>query len=137
MSAFIYIVVMSAVAIAAILGIALRDVPRVVRSLRKGRRVRARVVQDEGVSVGYGRMYFPVVVFRDESGVEREVKTRYPQMAPPWERADEVTIAYLPGDPEGTTVLVGLRPYRLMVLEAVMFLAITGAIPVMLWWAQG
>lgn len=137
MSAFIYLVVMSAVAIAVILGIALRDVPRVVRSLRKGRRVRARVVRDEGVSVGYGKMYFPVVAFHDEAGVAHTVKTRYPQLTPPWERAGEVTVAYLPRNPADTAVLVGARHYRLMMLEAAMFLAMAGAIPVMLWWAQG
>ena len=136
MNALHVLLITSGLAIGVVIWISTKDIPRVLRSLRRGRRVQGRIIRDEIVPFRYSAFHFPVVLFRDESGSLHEVKTRYHRETSAREQMEDVEIAYLPEDPKGTAVLVCLRYYLPTAANAAFFLALTSAIPALLFWAQ-
>jgi hypothetical protein len=136
MSAINVVLFSSAVVVAVVLWIVLKDVPRVVRSLRVGRRVKGQIIRDHTLPFRYSLLHFPVVMFRDETGAPHEVKTRYQKKTSVREQMGEVEVAFLPEDPARTAVLVGLRFYLPTIGDALFFLVLASAVPVMALWAQ-
>ncbi len=102
----------SLVAMIVLAWLALKDVPRIVRVLRKGRRTRGQIIRDHAVPTGKGALCYPVFTFQDESGIVHEVISRHQKENSFREQMTEVEVAYDPSAPANSALLVGFRFYR-------------------------
>ena len=106
-----------------LLWLALIDVPRVVRSLSRGRRAKGYIIRDEISYLRYCAVaHFPVVIFRDASGASFEVQTRHNKKTSAPEYMVDVEVAYLPENPQTSAVLVGIKYYYATIFNVLFIL---------------
>jgi hypothetical protein len=128
------IVVVWVLAVAFLLYRETKDLPRMIRSLRHGRRAPGRIIRDEREYLAITYRFYPVIIFRDDTGQAYETTLRHQKRSYiPWPQ-QEVKIAYLPADPKATAVLVGFRYYLPTVVTLFLLLVLMSIAPVAVFW---
>jgi hypothetical protein len=125
----VLLLVFAGIAVSAvILLVALKDIPRVLRLAKHGKRTTGKIVRDHTVVVKGGLLHFPVVHFKDDSGFVHEFQSRYQKESSLRDHMSEVVVAYDPNNPKEAEILEA-RHFYPSVVQVLVFLTIAVGIP--------
>jgi hypothetical protein len=125
------VLVAGVAACAVIVFIVLKDIPRVLRLARHGKRTTGKIVRDHTIMVKGGLVHFPVVHFKDDFGFIHEFQSHYQKKSSMRDHMSDVVVAYDPKNPTVAEVLEA-RHFYPSIIQVLVFLALAAGIPAFL-----
>jgi hypothetical protein len=127
----VILVIASGAVCAVILFIAFKDIRRVLRLAKQGKRTTGKIVRDHTINVKGGLIHFPVVHFKDDSGFVHEFQSRYQKKSSLQDYRSDIVVVYDPKNPKDSEVLEA-RHFYPSIIQVLVFLAIAAGIPAFL-----